>query len=254
MILHVIRREVREQVRQPALVGLMTFFYVVFAALIGFLLAVLELVHTQEATFLGQLEDAGFGVESLDVLTESVLYMANFTNATQLFVFTAILCGHAVLHDRQCGTLPFLLLAPLSRAQLLTAKVVGAMAIPVAIYLLVGGGMMAFAAALPVTVGAGDSLPMSGGWTICFFLATPIWTYVCGLVCAMVSSLSRDVRTAQTVASLVMGLFTATVGSLMTWAIPKGAVTQLVLVLFGVLAAAVALGVGSRLISRDLSR
>ena len=254
MIWHVAKREALEQLRQRTLVGALVVVYLMWAAVITLLFLVLELVRTSEDTFLRQLADAGVVVESLDEIVLSVVHAANLFNATQLMIFAAVLCGHSILHDRQCGTLAFLLQAPLSRAQLLVAKVIGALLIPSAIYVVVGGAMMAVAVLLLIGDSAADSLPFSAGWTLSFVLTTPIWSFVVGGLCAMVSASARDVRTAQMLASLLTLLATSSIGMAITAAIPEGAEAQLGLSIAGLVVGAAIVVIGSAMISRDLSR
>ena len=236
------------------LTGALLFVYLFYVATIGLCFGILEILRPSQATFLDQLAAAGIVLGTFDDIVLSVVHVANLTNATQLMIFTSILCGHAVLHDRQCGTLAFLLLAPLTRAQLLVAKVIGAMVIPTGIYATAGLLMVLAPRALKVTEPAADLLPFSGGWTVGFLLATPIWSFVIGALCAIVSSIARDVRTAQMVTSIVVYFTSVGLGAAIVAAIPEGAVAQLGLSIVGVFAAAATVMIGSSVISRDLSR
>jgi ABC-type transport system involved in multi-copper enzyme maturation permease subunit len=173
---------------------------------------------------------------------------------TQLLGMTAVLAGHAALHDRQTGTLPFLLLAPIRRIELLTGKVLGAMSVPLAFYLIIGGGSIFWASTMPVANSQAAYLPPSGGWLVAFFLGAPAWATLVGALCVSISSMARDVRTSQQAAWVLVFFATFVVGPLLVNLMAAGAFTQLIIAAVGALLALLALVFASLLISRDLGR
>src|SRR5204863_433941 len=74
-----------------------------------------------------------------DGIVASALQLYAFLTFTQFLGIAAVCCGHAMLHDRQCGTLSFLLLAPVGRFELLTGKVLGAIGWALGLYLVENG-------------------------------------------------------------------------------------------------------------------
>src|SRR5262249_17269322 len=68
-------------------------------------------------------------------LVEPALVLFDFLLFTQLLGIVAVGSGQAVLHDRQCGTFTFLLLAPIGRFELISGKVLGAVGWPLGLYL-----------------------------------------------------------------------------------------------------------------------
>jgi ABC-type Na+ efflux pump permease subunit len=144
---------------------------------------------------------------------------------TQLLGIVAVMAGHAVLHDRQVGTLPFLLLAPVRRIELLTGKVLGVLLPPLVPYALVSGSAAAYASTLSVAQPHLALLPPSPAWMLAFLVGGPIMffaTFGCGY--------------------LLAGLM------------PDGAGVQAVVAGMGAVATLGALFAGSQVISRDLSR
>lgn len=173
---------------------------------------------------------------------------------TQLTSMTAVLAGHAGLHDRQVGTLPFLLLAPVGRVEVLTGKVLGALGVPLLIYFLVGGGVSYLAATHPSAESVGAFLPPSPGWYVAFCLGAPAWSVVIGTICVLVSAVARDVRTAQQAAWAVVFFATFVLSPLLVGLMSTGPLVQAVIALMGVVLAGAMLLVGSWVIGRDLTR
>lgn len=191
---------------------------------------------------------------SLTGLVALAVQALDYLVLTQLLGMTAVIAGHAALHDRQCGTLPFLLLAPLRRVELLTGKVLGALSVPLAVYLVVGGATLAWAASFAVTAPVASMLPPSPGWLVAFLLGAPAWATCIGALCVAVSSLSQDVRTAQQAAWVLVFVATFVVGPLLVSLMPYGAGVQLAVAAMGLGLAALAIGVATLVVSRELGR
>lgn len=253
----IVRREVLELIRQPAMIATISALFVIVGALVALLVGLLQLLHADDdaSAHLAQwtaalgLGDAGpEGIALLAVTTGSFLLF------TQYLGISGVLAGHTTLHDRQCGTLPFLLLAPVSRTELLLGKVVGALVPPTALYLGAQLTVMGFAALLPVSRLAAGLLPPSGGWWVATFVGAPLWAGAVAILCAIVSAVARDVRTAQQGVWLLMFFATLGAGYLLAARMADGALTQFLVALLGASIGGAALFVGARVLSRDLGR
>ena len=130
-IAHIARREWLEQTRQPIMLATIASLYLLIAGLVLFILGMLQLAHNSaDASALIQQSGAGLGLDegsALETFARITISAYTFLVFTQYLGFGAVLCGHAVLHDRQTHTLPFLLLAPISRFDLLAGKLLGAL-------------------------------------------------------------------------------------------------------------------------------
>ena len=256
-ILHIARREWLEQRRQPATLGVVATLFVIVAALALTAVALLdhiggsaERLVTLEVV-LGESVD---GAVALEAMAQTAVAVYNFLLFTQFLGIAAVFAGHAVLHDRQCGTLTFLLLAPVRRAELLLGKVLGAIGPSFLLYLLISGGASVLAASFPVTHAHAAYLPTSPAWWVAFLAGGPLWAVFIGTVCTVVSSVARDVRAAQQAVWFVVFFATFVCGFLLTYSLPHGVLTQCAVALLAGVGSAIALATGSSIISRDLSR
>ena len=257
-ILHIAGREWRELGRQPWMLASVGSLFLVIALLTTSAVALLSLIssnpqmlHTLEAMLPFPGLDAEIFIEDA---AQAVVNTANFLMFTQLLGITAVLAGHTVLHDRQCGTLPFLLLSPISRVELLTGKILGALGIPLVFY-IVFDLLSAVAMRLcPITTNLPPILPPSPAWIMAFLISGPLWAAVVCTLCAIVSSLARDVRTAQQVVWFLMFFASTILGYLLSTLIAYGVVVQLIIAGAAILMLGTALFVGAVVMSRDLSR
>ena len=124
----------------------------------------------------------------------------------EVAVLGGLLGAHALLNDRERGTLPFLLLSPVSRIQLLLGKVLGCSALALGIHLVLGGLQGVALARFELAQMVPELLPFSGGWCVAFFVGAPAWTLVLTTGAVLVSAVARDVRTSQMVQGL-LGVF-----------------------------------------------
>jgi len=257
-ILRIARREWLEQLRQPWMIAAIFGLFAAIGLLVVLALTLLNHVagHPELAAQLVHwLPAAGDDPQRLITgLVTSTVSLSNWLIFTQFLGIVAVLAGHAVLHDQQVHTLPFLLLAPISRAELLAGKVLGAIGLPFVLYVFVSGSASTLAAMLPVTAPVADRLPPAAAWTIAFFAGGPLWAMVVASLCAIVSTLSRDVRTAQQAVWFVMFFATFVCGYLLAVLVPRGALVQLAVAGAGALATWGILAAGSQIISRDLPR
>ncbi len=257
-VLLIARREWLEQRRQPAMLGIVA---TTFALIAGLALATLGLLEfaLSDPTLTAQVGALlPVGDEQPDELLRgmvgSVVGLANWLLFTQFLGISAVLAGHSILHDRQTGALPFLLLAPVRRAELLAGKVVGSIGPAMALYLLISGAAYVAMALLPATAGFAQRLPPSPAWLVSFCLGGPAWALFLGTVCAIISSVARDVRTAQQAVWFAVLFASFGCGFLLAVLLSEGVVVQVAVAITGLLCAAGALAAGSQIISRDLGR
>jgi energy-coupling factor transporter ATP-binding protein EcfA2 len=257
-ILRIARREWLEQGRQPAMLSVIAALFLAIALLVVTALVLLDLVAASDdltAALASWMPAVGMdGYAAVEALAGSVVGASNWLLFTQFLGITAVQAGHTVLHDRQCGALPFLLLAPIRRIELLFGKVLGAMGPPTALYLLLSGAASALAASLDVTAAHADRLPPAPAWFVAFFLGGPIWGAFIATLCAIVSGLAEDVRTAQQGVWFLMFFATFACGFLLAGLLPQGPAVQAAVALLGLAATTGAQLVGSRMLSRDLGR
>ncbi len=256
MILHIARREWRETARHPALLAVCGTLLTLIAGLTLFALLLLDLLtrdpaqlHTLAGVLGGEANATGF----LDNATVATLTAFDFLIFSQYLGFVGVMAGHSLLHDRQVGTLPFLLLAPIRRRTLLAGKVLGALGPLTLLYLLVSGLGGLATLALPITANHPSLGPASMGWWVALLASGPAWAAFVATTCAVVSSLARDVRLAQQGVWFVVFFVQLLVAFLITGALGSVA-SQLVATALGLIATALALFAGSAVLSRDLGR
>ena len=257
-IWRVARREWVEQQRQPAMLGAITLLFTVIAVLSAAALGILEVVAHDPialASFTPWFPGAGDdGPAFIGEIAGTVVGFALWLVFTQLLGITGVLAGHALLHDRQTGTLPFLLLAPIRRAELLGGKVIGAIAPSIGIYLVVSGGLAVFASTLDVAATQRGVLPPSPAFLLAFFIGGPAWAGAVSTLCAVISGAARDVRTAQQGVWLVMLFATFACGWMLVGLMSRGVLVELGVAVLGLVALGIALASGAGLVSRDLGR
>lgn len=255
---HIATREWREQLRQPAMLAVISALFLVIAVLVVSALGILELIAADPKLMDGLAEwfpEAGVDAQGVvHTLAGFVVTGSTWLVFTQFLGITAVLAGHAVLHDRQCGTLPFLLLAPVRRSEILLGKVIGVLLPPFLLFVLLSGAAALISSTLSVAGPHAAMLPPSPAWFIAFFLGAPMWAAFIASLCSIVSSLAKDVRTAQQTVWFVMLFATMGCGYLLAGLLPRGPAVQLGVAAVGLLCTAGALAAGSMVISRDLSR
>lgn len=251
------QREIRELLRQPAMLAAITSLFLVIGGLVlsvGLLFQLVTLDEEARAFVESFLPALGFTSASLEDVNALAMMIGGFLLLSQYLGISGVLAGHTVLHDRQCHTLPFLLLAPLSRVELLLGKVLGALALPTLLYLVSALVVMGILDWLPIAATSPEVLPSSLGWWISTLMGAPIWALAVSLICAIISAVARDVRTAQQGVWLIMFFATLAAGYLLVQQLPSGWPVQIGASGIGAALAATALFVGSRVISRDLGR
>ena len=251
------RRELLELLRQPWMLVFIGGLYVligVYLLVAGGLVQAVDLTEESRTLFMDNIAALGFDGLTPEEIIGWVIALGNFLTFTQYLGISSVLAGHTVLHERQTHTLPFLLLAPVTRAELLLGKVLGAICIPTVLYLGVAGGVMGLLSLLPLSAPHAAVLPPTPAWFVAVLFGGPLWSLGVGLICVTLSAMSKDVRTAQQGVWFVMFPATLSAGYLLAGRMEDGVLTQAVVGALALVLAGAALLVGSQVISRDLSR
>ncbi len=228
-IWHIARREWLEQLRQPALIGVMAGLHGIIALLVLSALACIDFLLDPSTLpmLVGFVGDPEQVEPWLEGLAESTLSLYTFLSFSQFMGLSSVLAGHSLLHDRQVGTLTFLLLAPVQRLELVLGKVLGAVGVALCVHLVIDG-LAALATTTFATTAAHPLwLPVSLTWWWSFLVTGPIWATFVGAICVLVSSQARDVRLAQQSVAFTVFFATLLSGLLVTWALAEGLPAQL---------------------------
>ena len=119
---------------------------------------------------------------------------------------------------------------------------------------LVDGLATLFILTRPIHLHAAALLPPSPAWFVAFLVGAPAWAAFVATICAIVSSVVADVRTAQQIVWLVMFFATFLCGFALSALLPQGVAVECAVAGFGLAATALAIWGGSQLMRRDLSR
>ncbi len=256
LALRIANQQLLELRRQPAMIAAMAAVVSSIAGLVLFVALTLTLVNSQPASrelFQANLATAGFGLEDpIPFVIETLLSSFNFLLFTQLLGMTAVLAGQSIVHERQSGTLAFLMLAPVRRGDVLLGKALGAAILPIILYGLIGGSSSLVLASLELTEAYAWRLPPSPGWLIAFWLGGPAWCLALAAAGTLLSIRSRDVRTAQQGVWLLVFLASTTVGAGLGGGLQEDAGFQLVLAGAGVICTLGLLALGTLLLRRDI--
>ena len=261
--MRVAQTEVLEHRRQPWMLTAMAAGYALVITLVWVLLGSADSVASdpaQAAELSRQLKalgvgDGGDGATSVQSLVGLLLpsYLALLT--TNMPIFVAYFAGYSMIHDRENGVLPFVLLSPLSRGQLLLGKLLGIVAVPLGMHLVgVSLGCLPLLR-LPLLEPYGALLGGGAAWWLLVLLVTPSFALFIGALGTVVSSVARDVRASMQIMSLCFWLLSLAFNMVVVYSVSPEGVGQLALFAVGCLAACgLTLAVGSRVMSRDLSR
>lgn len=249
--LWIARREWLEHRRQPWMLAAIGTLQAIVAGLTVFGVAALDWVqrHAEGTDLVAQ----AVAVPPAE-LAASVLTTFDFLAFTQFLGIAAVASGHALLHDRQCGTLTFLLLAPVGRLELLLGKVAGALGWPLLLYLIVDGTAALALCAFPVARTAPELLPLSPAFHVALLLGAPAWAAFLGAVGTLLSAVASDVRAAQQGVWFAVFFTSLAAGGLLTWSLTAGVALELAVALLGATAAAATLIGGSSVLAKDLGR
>lgn len=251
--LRIARTEVLEHRRQPWMLFILAVNYTLWIVLFGALFLGLDLASSQPET-LGPLKQQlrGFGIE-LDGFLQLATSTFGSLSFTNLPLYVAIMSGTSVLHDRECGTMPFLMLAPVTRGQLLAGKLAGAMTFPLVFHLLFVGTSSLLLGRLLSLAPFAHKFGASPAWWLAFLVGAPASAAFVGALGTVISALSRDVRTAMQYTSFFIGLLSLGIGFVLVDGITKGVELQAAFAVGSGVAAAFILLVGARLISQDVT-
>ncbi|MBN2495444.1 MAG: ABC transporter permease subunit [Deltaproteobacteria bacterium] len=252
-VFRIARTEVLEHRRQPWMIFILAANYALWISIFGILFLILDGIASRPESLAAleqQLKGFGIGLDALLQLATSTFGSLCFTN---LPLFVAIMSGTSVLHDRDCGSMPFLMLAPLTRRQLLMGKLAGAMAIPLCFHLLFVGTSSILLGRLGLLAPYAHKLGASPAWWIAFLVGAPASAAFVGALGTVISALSRDMRTSMQYTSFFIGLLSLGIGFVLVDGIPEGAVLQLGYAGGCMLACALILLFGAHLISRDVT-
>lgn len=252
-VLRIAHTEMLEHRRQPWMLFILALNYTLLLAVFGTVFALLDSAlcdHGEMTPLRQQLAALGVAPEAMTQLLVSSFGALMFTN---LPLFVAIMSGYSVLHDRSCGTMPFMMLAPISRRQLLAGKLLGAMAIPVLLHLVFVGVGFGALGQLDVLAPYAERFGASAAWWIAFLVGCPASAAFVGSLGTVVSALSRDVRTSMQFTSFFIGILSLGIGLALADGIPEGVWLQVVVAAGCATAGLLTLLVGARLISRDIA-
>lgn len=256
-VLLVARTEVMEQLRQPFMILILAFNYVLWGSIFVFgLMALSSVQDNPQALVLLEQQATGLGLCSGETALIAMTRLMTSTFGAVFFttipLFVAIMSGYSVLHDRAVGALPFLMLAPLSRYQLVFGKVLGALAIPFLLHLVFVGAISASALQFEVMDPQAYRFGGSAAWWVAYLLGAPSAAFLIGSLGVVISGLSKDVRTSMQYTSFFIGLLSLGFGFALFDGIRFGVGAQLAFVAACLGMALLVLLAGSRIISRDI--
>ena len=252
--LRIARTEVLEHRRQPWMIFILAANYVLWICVFGAMFLIFDRLTSQPDTMAlvkQQLAVLGVALEAMLQLATSTFASLLFTN---LPLYVAIMSGTSVLHDRECGTMPFLMLAPVTRLQLLMGKLAGPMAIPLAFHLLFVGTSSVVLVRVPSLTPYAHKFGASPAWWLAFFVGAPASAAFVGALGTVIYALSRAFRTAMQYTSFFIGLLSLGIGYILVDGITQGMALQVVFAVACLIAAALTLLVGARLISKDVTQ
>jgi ABC-type transport system involved in multi-copper enzyme maturation permease subunit len=251
-LLQIARTEILEHRRQPAMLLVLAANYLVWIALFGALFVLVDLAfQAPEAAELARQQMDALGVDFDAFLSFAISTFGSFL-FTNLPLFVAIMSGCSVLHDRTCGTLPFLMLAPITRLQVLAGKLLGAMTLPFLLHLAFVGSSCLLLGRLDLLAPFDHLLGASPSWWLAFLVGAPASAAAVGALGTVISALSPDVRTSMQTTSFFIGLLSLLIGFVLVDAIARGPALQLAFALACLLASGATLLVGARVVSRDV--
>lgn len=265
-IFQVARTEILEHRRQPWMLLVLVLNYLLWTVVPTVLLTMLDTVASNPATrdiLHQQLATAGLagGEDALRTVLGLLVSTVMSILLTNLPLFVAIMSGYSVLHDRDQATLPFLMLAPVSRSKLLGGKLLGAMAFPVVLHLVFVGLATLLLSRLSVLAPFSHQLGGSGAWWVAYLVGTPAAAVLVGALGTVISGLSRDVRTSMQFTSFFIGLLSLAFGFVLVDSIPapdptgatSGVAVQIAFAVVSVLLGLATLVAGAKIISRDIN-
>jgi len=252
-LLRIARTEVLEHRRQPWMIFILAANYALWILLFGALFLIINGISSRPETLAPLKQQlAGFGVD-LDAFMQLATSTFGSLTFTNLPLYVAIMSGLSVLHDRECGAMPFLMLAPITRRHLLVGKLAGAMTIPLVFHLLFVGTSSVLLGRLESLAPFAHKLGASPAWWVAFLVGAPTSAAFVGALGTVISALSRDVRTSMQYTSFFIGLLSLGIGFVLVDGISKGVLFQVVYAGGCIVTTALTLLFGAWLISKDVT-
>ncbi|MCB9778440.1 MAG: ABC transporter permease [Alphaproteobacteria bacterium] len=251
----VVRRELLEHRRQPGMLVAMGLVQAAIVALVTALVGMLALIARDPkvlADFEANLAAAGIAmVDPVPTVVENALAAFDFLLVSQLLGMTAVLAAQALVHERQCGTLPFLLLAPLRRTELVLGKAIASALTPWLIVVGLGLPAALWMSTWSVVAPFHWRLPPHPGWLVSFLLGGPLWAMALASVAAALSARVRDVRTAQQGAWMVVFVASIVIAGAIGGALVEDTAFQLFMAAVGLVATLLGVGACALVLGRD---
>jgi ABC-type transport system involved in multi-copper enzyme maturation permease subunit len=251
--------EFLEQRRQPWMIVAILANYLFVGALVIFIAAVFDLmasnpqlgkmVAAQDPQIAGLATKAGAEAFIANMMPNLVSFMFGIA-----FAIVALSSAYSVLHDRNEGTLPFLMLAPLSRFELLLGKVVGALILPVAFHFVINGAVFGITSTFAIMDASAELLGGTAAWWVAFAINVPLGTLFMGALAVIFSALSPDARTSYQLINFVLAIGSIILGYVVLFGVQGGLVLSFVITVGLGLGAVATLAFGSMLMSRDYVR
>ncbi len=252
-LLRIARTEVLEHRRQPWMLFILVTNYVLWSAVFGAVFVMIDMIASSPVTadsFRQQLAGLGIQFDTFLQVATSTFGSLSFTN---LPLFVAIMSGNSVLHDKECGTMPFLMLAPVTRLQLLAGKLAGAMAIPLLLHFFFVGASSLLMSHLDSLAPFAYKFGASPAWWLAYLVGAPASAAFVGALGTVISALSRDVRTSMQFTSFFVGVLSLIIGGVLVDGITRGMLLQAAFAGGCLLAALATLSLGAKLISTDVT-
>lgn len=254
----VAKNETKEHLRQPSMLAVMLANYLIWNA--AFVVVLVLLNSTRENPDMLKMLDQQalqMGICNGESALRGIVRLTTSTFGAVMFttmpLFVAIMSGYSVLNDRLQGTIPFLMLAPLSRFQLVLGKVVGALALPFAMHVVCVGITSFAVAGLEVMEPFGAQFGGSAAWWVAFLVGTPASSFVIGSLGTVISGLSKDVRTSMQYTSFFIGFLSLGFGHVLFDRMNDGLGVEIGFAAASMVVGLIILWIGSRIISRDLA-
>ncbi len=251
--LRIAKTEVLEHLRQPWMIFIIAANYAFWISVFGILFLFIERLSGRPSAFMAfkqQLSAVGVEFDVVMQLATSTFGSLCFTNFP---LFVAITSGTSVLHDRECGTMPFLMLASITRRQLLVGKLAGAVAIPFVFHVLFVGTSSLLLGRLESLAPFAGKFGGSPAWWVAFLAGAPASAVFVGAMGTVISALSRDIRTSMQFTSFFIGILSLCIGFVLVDGIAQGIALQMTYAVCCIIAGALILLFGARLISRDVT-
>ena len=256
-IWRIAKTEMLEHWRQPSIAVFMTLNYVFVALTFGLQIHIVDLLLSDPEQ-LRQLatQASALGISDLETLLRSaieplVIFDSTFSIVILPF-FVSYMASYSVIHERKHHTLPFLFLSPISRVQLLAGKLLGILATGMIFHVILMGSKTAYFSTYTSLEPFSEQFGGSSSWWIAFLVGAPLSAAFVGALSALASGLAKDVRSATQFVMLYMTILNGIIGSVLAQVFGTDPLIQVAFAAGMMVLTAITVGVGSRVISRDI--